>query len=304
MIRANSVWLHRLAMLTAFATFLLIVVGALVVGHDAGLSVPDWPLSYGKLMPQMDGNIFYEHSHRMIAGLVGALMTILAIWLWKAESRSWVRWLGGVALFAVLLQAILGGITVIYLLPVPVLIAHASLAQTFFCLTICLAVCTGSLWNSPSHISEDFSSFRRLALHTTAAVFIQLVLGAALRHKAMTVASHMGWAFVVAGFILTLFYQGISRLPKQERALRNLTALAGGLVFVQVALGFASYFIRLSTKGSLVPDRGMVHVTTTHVGVGALLLGTSLTITLLAFRRLPGTHSIVAYSANPHKTTA
>ena len=89
---------HRFAVFTACCTFLLLIAGALVTSNDAGLSVPDWPLSYGSLLPPMVGGIFYEHGHRMIATLVGILSIVLAVWLWRVESRRWVRWLGVAAL--------------------------------------------------------------------------------------------------------------------------------------------------------------------------------------------------------------
>src|ERR1700680_530742 len=92
---------HRFALFTACCTFLLLIAGALVTSNDAGLSVPDWPLSYGSLTPPMVGGIFYEHGHRMMAAFVGLLSIALAIWLWRAEprrpfqsqSQSWLRWL-------------------------------------------------------------------------------------------------------------------------------------------------------------------------------------------------------------------
>ena len=128
--------LHAYAVFTAFCTFLLIIAGALVTGNDAGLSVPDWPLSYGKLMPPMVGGIFYEHGHRMVAATVGLLTVVLAFWLWRAEPRRWVRRLGWVALATVVAQGVLGGITVLFYLPVAVSVAHACLAQIFFCLVV------------------------------------------------------------------------------------------------------------------------------------------------------------------------
>src|SRR5271165_7031369 len=101
--------LHRFAILLAFWTLLLVVAGGLVTSNDAGLSVPDWPLSYGKLMPKMDGGIFFEHGHRMVATTVGLLTIILAVWLWRVEKRPWMRRLGWAALAAVIAQGLLGG---------------------------------------------------------------------------------------------------------------------------------------------------------------------------------------------------
>src|ERR1700674_997355 len=117
--------LHQFAIFLAFWTLLLVVAGGLVTSNDAGLSVPDWPLSYGKLMPKMEGGVFFEHGHRMVATTVGLLTVILAIWLWRSDTRRWMRRLGWIALAAVVAQGLLGGMTVISLLPKPVSISHA-----------------------------------------------------------------------------------------------------------------------------------------------------------------------------------
>jgi len=111
----NNVWLHRYAVLWSFCTLFLVVAGGLVTSNDAGLSVPDWPLSYGKLMPPMEGNVFYEHGHRMVATTVGLLTIGMAIWLVRAERRRWMRSLGWIALAAVITQGVLGGMTVLFL---------------------------------------------------------------------------------------------------------------------------------------------------------------------------------------------
>src|SRR6476646_10088864 len=112
--------LHRYAVLTAAATLFLIVAGGLVTSTESGLSVPDWPLSYGMLMPPMVGGVFYEHGHRMAATTVGFLTLVLAVWTARAEPRPSVRRLAWGALAAVITQGVLGGLTVLYLLPTPV----------------------------------------------------------------------------------------------------------------------------------------------------------------------------------------
>ena len=131
--------LHRFAVFTACCTAFLIFVGGLVTSTESGLSVPDWPTTYGWNMftfpfSKWVGGIFYEHSHRMVASFVGVLTIILTVWTWLREERAWVRWLSAAALGAVILQGVLGGLTVIFLLPAPISTLHACLAQTFFCL--------------------------------------------------------------------------------------------------------------------------------------------------------------------------
>src|SRR5262245_28644535 len=139
--------LHRFALLTAASTFALIIAGGLVTSTGSGLAVPDWPLSYGQLFPPMVGGIFYEHGHRMVACTVGILTVLLAVWLQLREPRVWVRRLGLAAVAAIVFQAVLGGITVLFLLPPPVSVAHACLAQAFFCLTVTLAIVTSRTWS-------------------------------------------------------------------------------------------------------------------------------------------------------------
>jgi len=139
--------LHLFAMLVAATTGILIFAGGLVTSTESGLSVPDWPNTYGYFMfffplEKMVGGIRYEHTHRLIASTVGFLIVILAAWLWRAETRRWVRRLGYLALAAVITQGVLGGITVLWYLPDPISIAHASLAQLVFCLTMTIALVT------------------------------------------------------------------------------------------------------------------------------------------------------------------
>lgn len=303
--RGESVWLHRFAMLTAATTFVLLIAGALVVGHDAGLAVPDWPLSFGTWMPRMEGGVFYEHGHRLIAALVGTLTTVLAVWLWRVEERRWVRLLGVVAVIAVITQAVLGGITVLYLLPIPILILHACLAQLFFCLTVSLALFTAPSWKS-AEVSEDLGSpaFRHLAAVTTVAIFIQLVLGAARRHDALGLLPHVLWAGVVTALVLWLVYIAMHRLPRSQKAVQTLSYLAGMLLAAQLILGFGSYWTRLVSQGAPQPQAMMIHVTTAHVAVGAALLGTMVLATLLAYHRLRAPGEVLSFGSSPQKTLA
>ena len=158
---ASPMWLHRYAKFVSAATVLLIVAGGLVTSTGSGLAVPDWPTSYGWNMftfpmKHMVGGIFYEHGHRLIASGVGFLTIILALWLWRAEPRRWMRMLGFAALGAVCLQGLLGGITVLYFLPTAVSTAHAGLAQIFFCLTIAISLFTSRGWtDGPSDPVDD-----------------------------------------------------------------------------------------------------------------------------------------------------
>ena len=176
--------IHRFAVLTAAATLVLIFVGGLVTSTGSGLAVPDWPLSYGQLFPPMVGGVFYEHGHRMVAATVGLMMTALAVWIFLREKRRFIAWLAAAALAAVIVQGVLGGITVLFLLPPAVSVLHACLAQAFFCLIVTLAVVTGRNW--PGDAAPGAASLRRntrsLATAATIAVYLQLILGAVMRH--------------------------------------------------------------------------------------------------------------------------
>src|SRR6188474_2111080 len=143
--------LHKFAKLVAGCTVLLVLAGSLVTSTGSGLSVPDWPTTYGQNMftfppSKWVGGIFYEHGHRLIASTVGFLTIILATWIWFADSRRWLRWFGVAALLSVVAQGILGGITVLFFLPAAVSTAHAGLAEIFFCLTIAIALFTSPAW--------------------------------------------------------------------------------------------------------------------------------------------------------------
>src|SRR5258706_13973326 len=180
--------LHRFALGTALCTFLLIIAGGLVTSTGSGLSVPDWPSTYGRFifafpLDQMVGGIVFEHTHRLIASVVGFLTVLLAIWLWKREDRRWVRILGFAAVGLVIAQGLLGGLTVLLLLPPAVSVGHAMLAQTFFVVVAALALFTSPWWRSAQPSPPAGSpSIVRLAAFAAGAVFIQLMLGALMRH--------------------------------------------------------------------------------------------------------------------------
>lgn len=275
------------------ATLFLIVAGALVTSHDAGLAAPDWPLSYGQVFPKMVGNLFWEHGHRLIATTVGMLTIVMGVWLWRSEPRRWVRRLGLAALITVVTQGLLGGATVLLQLPLAVSVAHACLAQIFFSLTVVIAIVTSPKWNRvrPTAEQTESTSLRYLSIFSFGAVFIQLLLGAVLRHSATwdqhlptgLLLLHIGGAVAVALIIGSTVRNIVRRFPSNRDLMRPAIAV-GGILAVQIGLGLAAYVTRLSSPYQPQPLNPMVGVTAAHVAVGALLLASTLFLTIRVFR--------------------
>jgi cytochrome c oxidase assembly protein subunit 15 len=278
-----------LAAATAACTIFLLLAGALVVGTRSSLSVPDWPLSFGKVMPPMVGGVFYEHGHRMVATTVGFLMTILAVWIWRVEPRAWVRRLAIAGLVAVILQGVLGGITVLYLLPAPISITHACLAQIFFCITLTLAVATSEYWLRAVVQLKDprQPAFHHLCAAATGAIFLQLITGAALRHRVFSVIPHLSTALLVCIMVGWVIHRAM-RMPEQK-PFQQICIAQGSLLILQIILGMLSYFARESHAGLPGPAPSVVWLTSIHLITGAGLLGLTWLLTLLAFRRSAGT---------------
>ncbi|MBX7142997.1 MAG: COX15/CtaA family protein [Oligoflexia bacterium] len=176
-------------LLTCLVLF-LIFMGALVTSNDAGLAVPDWPTSYGENMflfppSRWIGGIFYEHVHRLIASGIGFLTLVMSVWIWIVEKRSWVKKLAAAALVAVILQGLLGGLTVLYKLPDAVSVAHGMLGQLFFCIAIMIAYSQSQELHD--RVMADYPSgdarLFRLAKFSFFIVLSQLLVGAVMRHS-------------------------------------------------------------------------------------------------------------------------
>jgi heme a synthase len=283
--RLSSRNVHRFALFTAGCTFLLLIAGALVTSNDAGLSVPDWPLSYGSLTPPMVGGIFYEHGHRMIAAFVGLLSIILAIWLWRTEKRRWVRWLGVAALGAVIAQGLLGGLTVLLFLPPPISAAHATLAQIFFCTIVSIALFTSTWWDQACPLVTDTgaTSIHLLAIVTVGATFLQLILGAAFRHKAFGIVPHLIGAAVVTTLVFWLAGALRRRFPHVP-LLRGIARGLHVLIGVQLLLGGAAWWSKIYAAQFPQPIPITVTLTVLHTVTGALVLATTVLVTLVCYR--------------------
>jgi cytochrome c oxidase assembly protein subunit 15 len=324
------------AALVAASTAVLIFAGGLVTSTGSGLSVPDWPNTYGWFMwtfplNKMVGGIFYEHLHRLIASTVGFLIVVLAVWLARAEPRLWVRRLGYLALAAVITQGVLGGITVLFFLPDAISIAHASLAQIVFCLTTTSAVVTSPGWkrgyartrpipNAESRIPAPIQdvTLERIAVVTTVVIYLQIVIGATMRHTGAGLAipdfplafghlvppywdgkiaihfAHRVGALTVA--LLIVATAGHVLFHHRGRAeLRRPAVLLLVLVVLQITLG-----------GLTVLSQKQFVINSLHVVNGALVLAASLVLTLRTHRPRfagPASHAVVAATDAPFVPT-
>jgi cytochrome c oxidase assembly protein subunit 15 len=287
---------HRFTKFWAFCVFLLIIAGALVTSHAAGLSVPDWPTSFGSLykIPPMVGGIKYEHGHRMLAEFIGLLTIVFAVWTQRSDSRAWMRKLGWWALFLVIFQGVLGGLTVRLQLPWYVSTFHAMVAQSFFALTVLAVLFTANDWEtSPHHdIVEPDSSIRWLTILSVIAVYWQLFFGAAFRHNGfefLPAGTRILPHIVGAGFataILVLTGLKIMMRHRNVPELRRYAHSLLGLLGVQLLLGVAALVTRLIWgKNALQPLPSMVWSTVAHVTVGALLLSNAFILAVLVDRR-------------------
>ena len=301
--------LHIFAVVLSFCIVLLITAGGLVKSLEAGLSVPDWPLSYGSLNPPRwwtIENVRAEHGHRMIAGTIALLTVGLAIWLTRRESRSWVKKLGWIAVVAVLAQALLGGLTVLFFLPPPISISHAALAQLFFGSIVTIALVTSRFWlagSGPVGAGDPGGRVAPLATSVTVLVFVQILLGAVMRHNGAGLAvpdfplvfggllppkwdfgivihlAHRLGALLVATGAFWLLGR-VLRTASSEPVLRVWAWLLAILVLVQGTLGA----LVVLTGKQVLPN-------TLHAGTGALVLGSSLVLTL-GSRRLAWLRSV------------
>ncbi|OFV92395.1 MAG: hypothetical protein A3G76_08740 [Acidobacteria bacterium RIFCSPLOWO2_12_FULL_65_11] len=310
--------LHRFAQFVTGATVLLVLAGSLVTSTESGLSVPDWPTTYGWNMftfppSKWVGGIFYEHGHRLIASTVGFLTIVLAGWLSRTDSRRWLRRLGWTALLAVIAQGVLGGLTVLFFLPAPISIAHAGLAEIFFCLTIAIALFTSPGWMAgygrgasepagvPGVPGVDDRRLRLVATATTALVYAQILVGATMRHTGAGLAipdfplmfgrlvpdhwdsmiaihfAHRVGALVVA-LAVAATAAHVWYHHRGRRELVRPAALVSALVAVQITLGALTV---LTARD--------VWINSVHVVCGALVLTASLVLTLRAWRVKFGT---------------
>ena len=298
---------HRFTVFVAALAFLLLIAGGLVTSNNAGLSVPDWPTSFGSMyrMPQMIGGVKFEHGHRMIAEGVGLFTIIVAVWTWMVDKRRWMRALTIGAVLGVIFQGVLGGLTVLNFLPPAISTAHAVVGQTMFCVLAAIAVFTSKSWlNEPVEriTLKDAKPLIRHSWMLIGFLYIQLILGAAFRHVwtkwgpvgsnhwpvhkiiHMFLYPHILNALFVAALILYLAMRGLTKhanIPHIKTPAMGLLML----LILQLLLGVSAYMVRVVQGANDVqPTIALVGVTVAHLGVGALILALTVIFTIQAYR--------------------
>ena len=330
-------WLRRFSKFTCLSTLLLIFAGGMVTSTGSGLAVPDWPNTYGYFMfsfplSQMVGGIFYEHTHRLIASFVGLLTVILSFWLWRSESRKWVKQMGWSALLAVILQGLLGGLTVLFFLPTAVSMTHGILAQTFFCITICIAYVLSKEWSERKN-SIDLPQNKKLfhwSLFAVGLIYLQLILGALMRHTGSGLALMDFPLF--AGNLLPILNQETLMTVNSQRFELGLNPVTMSQIVIHVlhrlaaigvSIGIIGLFVnavrsfrtnrkiwvlplvlaillglQLTLAAFVIWSVSSPLITTLHVWTGALMLGTSVLLVLRCYRLmvLPQEMSMLSFA--------
>ncbi|MGH7905436.1 MAG: COX15/CtaA family protein [Candidatus Binataceae bacterium] len=290
--------LHGFAVFAATMTLCLIFVGGLVTSTGSALAVPDWPLAFGHLIPHLAGGVRFEYGHRVFAGFVSILTLALAIWACLGERRRWVRNTALAAFGLIIVQAVLGGITVLLLLPLPIAVAHAGTAQAFFCLMVALALFTNPRWEAMPRrrLDHAWPSLPVLAAVTTGLIYAQILIGAVMRHMGaglaipdfplnfghlippeFSVPIAMNFAHRCGALVVTIFIiwtaARIFRVHREEPLLSRPAIGLLVLLAIQITLGA----LTILSRRAVIP-------TTAHVAVGAAVLATSFAITLRVFR--------------------
>jgi cytochrome c oxidase assembly protein subunit 15 len=337
--RRYRTWLNRFTWFTAVATLLLICSGGMVTSKGVGLAVPDWPTTFGYNMflfpvSKWIGGIFFEHTHRLIASAVGFLTIILAIWLWRSEDREWVRNLGVIAVAAVILQGVLGGLRVT-MLKDEIGIFHACLAQAFLGLIVLIALVTTHLWRTLSNVIADekrFAAITSIAIATTIAIYVQLTLGATMRHQHRDLAI-LDFPTANGAWIPDTSASALVKINawRDSRALSNVDAfqiwlqMAHRFLALLIAIAVIAFCLRVWRDARHVPtlrrlsilwlallacqltlgawtiwSNKAADVATTHVAVGATMLCFGVSISAICWRIRSGWRALAARGNPEH----
>jgi cytochrome c oxidase assembly protein subunit 15 len=329
----STIWLNRFAWLTCVATLLLICSGGMVTSKNVGLAVPDWPTTFGYNMflfpvSKWVGGILFEHTHRLMGSLVGFLTIILAIWLWLAEDRQWVRNLGVIALAGVISQGILGGLRVT-MLKDEIGIFHACIAQGFLALLVFIALVTTNFWRSLPAADVDpkrFAPIKTLALKITIAIYAQLALGATMRHQHRDLAI-LDFPTANGAWIPDTSPSALAKInaARDVQALSDVTSfqiwlqMAHRFLALLIAIAIVAFCVRvwrdaremaslkrlsilwialllcqLTLGAWTIWSNKAADVATTHVAVGAIMLSFGVSISAVSWRLQSKWHRLLA----------
>lgn len=316
-------WLNRFAWLTCFAALLLICSGGMVTSKNVGLAVPDWPTTFGYNMflfpvSKWVGGILFEHTHRLMGSVVGFLTIILAVWLWRCEDRRWVRNLGVIAVVAVIMQGILGGLRVT-MIKDQIGIFHACVAQGFLGLLVVIALVTTRFWRSLANQdldSQRFLPIKTLAVAITTAIYVQLALGATMRHQHRDLAI-LDFPTANGAWFPDTSATALAKINawRDAHALSDVTAfqvwlqMAHRFLALIIAIGIIAFCIRvwresrsfgalrrisvlwvvlvlsqIAVGAWVIWSNKAADVATAHVAVGAIMLSFGVSISTICWR--------------------
>ncbi len=282
--------LHRVAVLGAVCTLGLVFLGGSVTSNDAGMAVPDWPQTFGENMflyppSKWVGDVFFEHTHRLLGATVGLVMIVLAVWTQWREPRASVRRLGWVLLVAVIAQGVMGGLRVTEN-NVPLAIAHGCFAQLFFSATVCMVIVTSARWHDTRTVDAGAArGLKTFCVVANVTVFCQLVLGAIYRHLGHGLLYHIIGAIAVIT-VLCVLLMWLTGAFAGQPLLSRLASTIGALLTVQLAFGLGAFVATMSYDASRPATFWEWFTPSAHVAVGASILAFSVGLTLSVHRVL------------------
>ena len=279
--------LHGYALFVSVCTLGLIALGAAVTSIGAGLSIPDWPLAYGQLLPSLHGLAELQYIHRLVAALVAVATVGLAVWIWRRDRRAWVKWLGFLSVGLIAMEVLLGGISVLLQLPKSLAMAHACIAQLCLGLLSVVAFVTGSDWCAAPVLVSDYGwpTLRSLAIWTPLLVWCQILLGALYRHRITGVVPHIIGALLVTGAVMLFSMFVLTQFPRHA-TLKRAALAALLIVFVQLMLGVVTYMSGVVADAQSAPGPLTVFATVAHVSVGGVLFVASIVLGLQVRRNV------------------
>jgi cytochrome c oxidase assembly protein subunit 15 len=279
---------HKYALFLVLWALILLTAGALVTSEDAALAVPDWPLSYGTLNPPMVGGIAFEHSHRLIAAGLGVLIIGLTFLLWRYEERPFMKYLGFAALAGVIFQGILGGLTVLKLLHYWLPVMHAVTAEIMFAILVSIAFLTSHWYmrSLPQYTDRGSPTIHSIVNLNAFVIFLQVLVGAAFRHKYLSLKPHVYGAPIVLAVVIWTASTLRRRFPEVKEIAR-VRVLLHSIVGLQILLGIAALWTRINSADDPQPMPLVVTATVLHTVVGAFLFAASIITVLLCYRLVP-----------------